>query len=74
MLKPYDPKDLAEKLKAQGIEVAEEGAKAAFEAVWAWVGESAQLSASQIDDLIWGLAQPAKPYILEQLEKINPNG
>lgn len=74
MERAYDVKDLVAKLKAQGIEVAEEGAKAAFEAVWAWIGESAQLSATQLDDMIWGFAQPAKPYILEQLDKINPNG
>lgn len=74
MEKPYDIKALVAKYKASGLEVGEEAAKAIFSGTMEWVEESAAASESKIDDMIVGLIQPAKPYILEQIEKINPAG
>ena len=74
IVKPYDPKVLAEKLKAHGLEVGEEAVKVIFEETFAWVEASAAASATPIDDLIVGLVKPAKPYVLAQIDKINPAG
>ena len=71
MEKAYDVKDLVEKLKDAGLEVAEEAAKAVVESVLDWVQESAALSPNKWDDLIAGFIPAAKPAIMEALDKID---
>lgn len=51
MEKPYDLKVLLEKLKARGVDLAEDALKLVIEETSAWVVESAALSPNKIDDL-----------------------
>jgi len=71
--KAYDVKSLVEKLKDQGIEVAEEAAKGAIESVIAWFEESAKLSKTPYDDMALIILPQIKDLALEQADKINPN-
>ncbi len=62
MNKAYDVKDLAQKLKKEGLNVAEDEAKAVVKVVSAWVQESAKLSATPFDDIAL--------VVLPQVEKL----
>lgn len=52
MQKAYDLNDLVQKLKARGLDVAEEGAKVIVEETSGWIVESAALSENKIDDVV----------------------
>lgn len=71
MEKAYDAKDLLLKLKGQGLDVAEEAAKVVVEVVLDWVQESAAMSENKVDDIILALIPAVKPFILEQIDKID---
>lgn len=71
MEKAYDFKGLAEKLKAQGLELAEESAKMALVAVFEWLEESAKMSKTPYDDLALVLFPQLKSLIEEKVEDIN---
>lgn len=71
MDKPYSGKVLVEKLKESGLDVAEDAAKVVVDSVLDWVKESAQKSENKVDDVIANLIDPIKPYIDEQLDKID---
>lgn len=51
MQKAYDLKVLVEKLKARGLDVAEDAAKIMVEETCDWVVESAAISENKIDDV-----------------------
>ena len=70
--KAYDIKVLVEKLKANGLEVAEEGAKVAVEQTIQWVLESAQASENKYDDFLALVLPVVKPTIMKAIEDINP--
>lgn len=69
--KPYDPKDLLEKLKTAGLDVAEDAAIKVVESVFDWVTESAAASENKIDDIIAAFIPQVKPMILEAIDKID---
>jgi len=69
--KAYDPKLLVEKLKAVGLDVAEDAAVRVVEAVFDWATESAKLSENKIDDVIAALLPTLKPAIFEAIDKID---
>lgn len=71
MQKPYDLKDLGEKLKAEGLEVAEDGAKKAIKAVSAWVQESAKASATPFDDIALIVLPKLEEVALKEADKID---
>ncbi len=75
MLKAYDLKDLAEKLKAAGIPIALDAAESAagnvYVALKAWIKESAALSESKIDDVIAPFIDQLDAFVLPQIDKIN---
>ncbi len=71
MEKAYDLKVLGEKLKAKGLDVAEESLKVLVSETLDWVSESAPLSATSADDYIAMAIPFIKPKILEQLDKID---
>lgn len=51
MLKAYDLNDLVMKLKARGLDVAEDMAKVIIQESAKWIVESAALSENKIDDV-----------------------
>lgn len=71
MEKAFDPKDLVEKLKAKGMDVAEDMAKLIAVEVMDWLGESFALSENKYDDLVLPLMPPIKAFVVSQLDKID---
>ena len=73
MEKAYDPKLLLEKLKEEGLEVAEDAAESVYSAVKNWLVHSAKISANPIDDILVSLVDHIDELVLEQIDKINPD-
>lgn len=71
MEKAYDLKALVEKLKAKGLDVAEDAAKVIVEESFAWVEESAKLSATPYDDLLIAVIPVMKKEVLKAVDKID---
>lgn len=71
MVKAYDVKDLVEKLKARGLDVAEEMAVVIIEETLTWVDESAVLSENKIDDVARLGIEPLKKLALKLADKID---
>lgn len=74
MVKAYELSGLVDKLKGQGLEMAEEGAKAIVVAVLDWVEESAKLSQNPYDDVALLALPKIKEYALKKADEINPAG
>lgn len=71
MEKAYDVKVLGEKLKAKGLDLAEESLKIVFETTCEWIEDSAVISPNIYDDLI-KLAMPQiKKVVLEKIDMID---
>lgn len=72
MEKAYDLKDLLERCKGDGLELAEEELKNVIGHVANWLEESAVLSPNKIDDLVaLGVPQLEK-LALGLADKVNP--
>lgn len=71
MDKAYDVKELMSKMKAEGMDVAEEAAKTAVSCVLDWVAESALKSENKMDDMVAPLIPVLKPHIMELIDKID---
>lgn len=69
--KAYDAKLLLEKLKSEGIEVAEESAKILINAIFSWLEESAALSENPYDDMAMVVYPKLKQLALDKAEDIN---
>lgn len=69
--KAYDFKVLAERLKARGLDMAEEAAKIVVEETFAWVQDSAKISATPIDDMAVTLLPHLEGFVLSQVDKID---
>lgn len=70
-MEAYKLSGLLEKLKAKGLDVAEDGAKVIVEATLEWVQESAVASANKYDDLAVVLVSALKESILKEIDKID---
>lgn len=71
MEKAYDIKELGNKLKSKGLDLAEEGAKIVVEETLAWIEESAIKSPTPYDNIIAALIPTIKPLIMEEIDKID---
>ena len=71
MTKAFDAKDLIERLKAKGMDVAEDMAKLVAVEVMDWLGDSFVLSENKYDDLVLPLMPPIKAFVVSQLDKID---
>jgi len=72
MEKAYDLKGLAEKLKGEGLELAEDAAESVWKAVKEWLKESAAVSETPIDDMVVPFLDQLDPIVLPIIDKINP--
>lgn len=70
-MKPYDLAVLGQKLKAKGLDVAEESLKILVNETLDWVAESAPASPNKIDDVVAMAIPFIKPKILEAVDKID---
>lgn len=67
----YDLKRLAEMAKAEGLELAEDGAGRALTVVLAWLKECAAKSSNQIDDMVVPMLAPLEAYVRSEIDKID---
>ena len=72
MEKPFDTKDLVEKLKAQGLPVAEDLAERISKTVFAWVTESAIIHPNPIvKALVPAVVATVEPLLQAQIDKVD---
>lgn len=71
MDKAYDVSDLVVRLKGKGLDIAEEGAKLATVEVFAWLEDSAKLSATPYDNLGLVILPLIKDLALQAADKID---
>lgn len=71
MEKAYDIKVLGEKLKARGLDLAEESVKILLQETSAWVVESAAISPNPIDNVAALVLPEVLKVVLEQVDKID---
>lgn len=69
--KAYDVKALAAKLKARGLDLAEEAAMIIVEETSDWVVESAAISATPFDDVLAVVMPTLKKEVAKQVDKID---
>lgn len=69
--KAYDFADLTEKLKAEGLDLAEAGATKVYAATKAWLKESASLSENKFDDLVVPFLDQLDVVVMPQIDLIN---
>ena len=67
----WDIKKLGEKLKAKGLDIAEEALVVVVEESFDWACEEAVASENKMDDIVTLVLPAAKPYILGQIDKID---
>jgi hypothetical protein len=71
MEKAYDVKILKERIKAKGLDIAEEALVILVDQTLGWMEDSAKMSENKWDDMIAVFASIAKPMIMEQIDKID---
>lgn len=71
MEKAYDLKELGKKLKDNGLEVAEDAAGVVLDSVIDFLVESAAKSENKIDDIVSPILLAVKPYVKEQIDRID---
>ena len=71
MTEAYDLKDLGEKAKAAGLDIAEDSAGKLYLVIKAWFQESAALSKNPFDDIVSSLLPQIDAVVLPQIDKID---
>lgn len=71
MEKPFETKALAERLKAKGLDIAEEFVVVLVDETLGWVSDSVTMSESKVDDLALAVIPAVKPYIMAQIDRID---
>lgn len=71
MNQAYDVGLLVEKLKAQGLDVAEAAAGGAVKAVVAWLTDSVKLSSTPFDDVALVVLPKLEQMALEAIDKLD---
>lgn len=71
MEKAYDLKALGERLKAKGLDIAEEALAMAVGETMDWVAESAVISDTPYDDMAVVIVPPLKKQVLGLVDKID---
>lgn len=68
----YSFKALGDKLKDQGLELAEDAVESIYIALKAWLKDSAAKSSTPIDDVVVGFLDQLDPVVMPEIDKINP--
>lgn len=71
MVKPFEIEGLVAELKLKGLDLAEEGAKIAAEAVLNWVEESVKMTENKFDDFFMVVKPMLLPELMKQIDKID---
>lgn len=72
MEKAYDLASLVGFIKAEGLEVAEDGAEAIYTGFKKWIQASAVMSVNKIDDMVAPFLSQLDGIVLPVIDKINP--
>lgn len=72
MEKPFDVKDLGEKLKAAGLELAEENVKVLLPIFLDWIEDSVKMTENKFDDFFMMARPQIEAVLMPAIEKINP--
>lgn len=67
----YDVNGLVDRLKAKGLDLAEEGAKIAVAELLEWIKESAAKSSTPFDDIVVTVIPLLQAEIDKQIDKID---
>lgn len=67
----YDVKDLVERLKGHGLEVAETAVRDVVDEVFGWVTDSAKLSATPFDDVALVVLPKIKDEVMKIVDRID---
>jgi len=70
-MKAYDPKELIQEAKAQGLDLAEEAAELLAKSVFSWLKKSAEASENKIDDVLALGYKYAEEEALKLIDKID---
>lgn len=70
LTKAYSGKELVERLKMRGLDVAEEAATVIVEETFDWLDESAGMSETPYDDILKPIYPVAKKSVMDQVNKI----
>lgn len=73
MVKAYDLKDLANRLKTKGVDVAEQQAVMVYEETKQWLKDSAAVSDTPYDNLVAPFLDQLDAVVFPQIDKISPN-
>ena len=71
MQKAWETKALLEKLKGQGLDVAEDAGKVLVEVLFEWAEESIDLTPSKLDDLGKPVLGMVKNYLLKKIDELD---
>lgn len=69
--KAYDLKLLGEKLKAQGLDLAEDAVEALARGVFDWIEESAKISPNPFDNMAMILMPQLRKIAFKEIDKID---
>ncbi len=67
----YDVSVLAAKLKAHGLDIAEEAVRDVVEDVFSWVEDSVKESTTPYDDILLGILPVVKSEVLKRVDTID---
>lgn len=74
MTKPFEFAALAEELKGNGLELAEESAKIAVKSVLNWIEASVKMTENKYDDFFMMARPQIEAVLAPAIEQINPKG
>ena len=69
--KPFDPKELVNKLKDQGLDIAEDAGRILVDAVFDWAEESVQLTPNKFDDMALAVSPVLRKYLLKKIDELD---
>lgn len=71
MQKPFDPADLVNRLKGQGLDLAEDAAKLVATSVLDWVSDSVVVTDNKFDDMILAVMPVVRDFVLKEIDKLD---
>lgn len=70
-MEAFSLKALIDKLKGQGLDVAEDAAKIVVESTLDWISESVIASPNKYDDFAIPVIGSLKPFVMKEIDKID---
>ena len=67
----YDLKELGEEMKAEGLDLLEDGAGKAYKALKSWLKKSAVKSTTPVDNIVTSFLDQLDSAVLPQIDKID---